>query len=302
MDLLRGYGGSGDEAEDRPVSPSADAELYKLSLPSDVNGAPQVDATGLALQDNRAVAAVQTRHLLDPTARSVQYNLPYQDMAAPVVGPAHPFQQDGLAAGLKNHRAGHVEDTHLHSFAFDEQYNTYHSYGYAAAPTGQGLIGATEQAAVGTVYGNAAKRQKTAEGKAAATVRKLALQEDAQRQLAAGEPFRLTTRAPWAGKQAEVAELTEEQKEYLAKVQADKEASAADDVDKRGPTSFFHGKQDKDYQGRSWLVAPRDKKKESDNCFLPKRWIHTWSGHTKGVNAIRFFPGMGHLLLSAGEL
>lgn len=41
-------------------------------------------------------------------------------------GPAHPYQKDGIAAGLKNHRAGHVEDTHLHSFAFDEQYNTYH--------------------------------------------------------------------------------------------------------------------------------------------------------------------------------
>lgn len=36
-------------------------------------------------------------------------NLPYEEMHAPVVGPAHPFQKDGIAAGMKNHRSGHVE-------------------------------------------------------------------------------------------------------------------------------------------------------------------------------------------------
>lgn len=121
-----------------------------------------------------------------------------------VTGPAHPFQKDGLAAGLKNHRAGHVEDTHLHSFAFDEQYNTYHSYGYAAAPEGQGLIGAVDAAAGGSVYGNAAKRRKTAEEKAAAQERKQRLQQEAQAQLATGQPFTLTNRLPWADKEVKV--------------------------------------------------------------------------------------------------
>ena len=51
--------------------------------------------------------------------------------------------------------------------------------------------------------------------------------------------------------------------------------------------SMFHGKSLKDYAGRSWLEAPKDLKAENEHCFLPKRWIHTWSGHTKGVNAIR---------------
>ena len=45
----------------------------------------------------------------DATARSTYTNLPYEQMHAPMVGPAHPFNKDGIAAGRRNHRAGHVE-------------------------------------------------------------------------------------------------------------------------------------------------------------------------------------------------
>ena len=72
---------------------------------------------------------------------------------------------------------------------------------------------------------------------------------------------------------------------YSVQVAKEKEQAEAEEA----PTdkTRFHGKAEKDAMGRSWMDPPKDKKKESDNCFLPKRWIHTWTGHTKGVNAIR---------------
>lgn len=53
--------------------------------------------------------------------------------------------------------------------------------------------------------------------------------------------------------------------------------------------SHFHGKAEKDpVTGRSWLEPPKDlAKAATEYCYLPKKWVHTWSGHTKGVNAIR---------------
>lgn len=59
-----------------------------------------------------------------------------------------------------------------------------------------------------------------------------------------------------------------------------------------------------DYQGRSFLHAPHDvgvnlrSRSHPDRCFLPKAHIHTWTGHTKGVSAIRLVPKTAHLLLS----
>jgi pre-mRNA-processing factor 17 len=224
-------------------------------------------------------------------------------MHAPVVGPSNPHDRAGVASGLRNHWSGHAEDAHLNSFVFDDQYHTFHSYGFAADPGGSGATihasaGRAAPAAGGSVFaaarggGGAAKRQKTAAGA------KVPVGANFDPDAA---PFVLTARQPWAGKEEEAAaELTEEQKEYVAALAADKAVKEA--AEGKAEHSIFHGKAEKDFQGRSWLEPGAGERRAaaSEACFLPKRCVHTWAGHSKGVNAVRFFPGTGHLLLSAG--
>jgi len=67
-------------------------------------------------------------------------------------------------------------------------------------------------------------------------------------------------------------------------------------------TSVFHGSKESDYAGRSWIENKVKPPKDIDDrqCFLPKKWVYTWSGHTMGVQQIKLFPETAHLLLSAG--
>lgn len=53
------------------------------------------------------------------------------------------------------------------------------------------------------------------------------------------------------------------------------------------------------HQGRTWIDAPPDLRQGEPTSYIPKTCVHTWSGHTKGVHKIQWFPGTGHLLLSA---
>uniref|UniRef100_A0A0L8HL56 Uncharacterized protein n=1 Tax=Octopus bimaculoides TaxID=37653 RepID=A0A0L8HL56_OCTBM len=68
--------------------------------------------------------------------------------------------------------------------------------------------------------------------------------------------------------------------------------------------STLHIKDATDYQGRSFLHPPHDvgvnlkSEDPPEKCFIPKKLIHTWTGHNKGISAIRWFPRYAHLMLS----
>ncbi|MBA0806566.1 hypothetical protein Gohar_022438, partial [Gossypium harknessii] len=302
MDSLQIYADNSDEEDlsHQPSTQSADSSPPRL-IPSK-SAAPKVDDTMLALTAAEARQA-QSRPI-DPTQHVVAFNPTYDQLWAPTYGPAHPYAKDGIAQGMRNHKLGFVEDASIDSFVFDEQYNTFHKYGYAADPSGSNYIGdldALQKNDAISVYNIPQHEQKK---------RKIEREKDEDEvdptevdNPATDVWLMKNKRSPWAGKKEGVqTELTEEQKKYAEEYAKKKEEKGHKGekgehvVDK----TTFHGKEERDYQGRSWIAPPKDAKATNDHCYIPKRLVHTWSGHTKGVSAIRFFPKYGHLILSAG--
>lgn len=36
-------------------------------------------------------------------------------------------------------------------------------------------------------------------------------------------------------------------------------------------------------------------------CYLPKKKLHSYAGHSKGVQVVRLFPNYGHIAISGGS-
>ncbi|KAK9277540.1 hypothetical protein L1049_007085 [Liquidambar formosana] len=326
MDLLRSYAITNDEDEEQqeeepeqdqnPNSTSSaqsspDSSPLRISLPSK-SSAPKVDDTMLAL------TVAQTNQTLnrpiDPVQHAVAFNPTFDQLWAPIYGPAHPYSKDGIAQGMRNHKLGFVENAAIEPFVFDEQYNTFHKYGYAADPSasaGNNYVGDLEALQKNdgiSVYNIPQHEQKKRkiEKKNEATDGEENEEVDAtELDNPASDVWLMKNRkSPWSGKKEGMqTELTEEQKKYAeeyAKKKAEEKGGGGDKGEALTDKSTFHGKEERDYQGRSWIAPPKDAKATNDHCYIPKRLVHTWSGHTKGVSAIRFFPKHGHLILSAG--
>ncbi|KAL4188006.1 hypothetical protein AMTRI_Chr09g21680 [Amborella trichopoda] len=313
MDLLQSYkddtydsSPSQSNVDDSPRS-SPNSSPLRISLPSK-SSAPKVDETMLSL--NLVDTGRPLPKPIDPVQHVVAFNPTYDQLWAPIYGPAHPFTKDGLAQGMRNHKLGFVENAAIEPFLFDDQYNTFHKYGYAADPSGYsgsnyvGDIEALQQNDGASVYNIPQHEQKKRK------LEKKALQKEEEpeneerkpeMENPASQEWLLKNRkSPWSGKKEGIqSELTEEQKKY-----AEEHANKKGEKEKGEKVEFidkttFHGKEERDYQGRSWIAPPKDAKATNDHCYIPKKHYHTWSGHTKGVSAIRFFPKDGHLLLSA---
>ncbi|KAL5702672.1 hypothetical protein ACHQM5_027857 [Ranunculus cassubicifolius] len=205
---------------------------------------------------------------IDPVQQEVSFNPSYNQLYTPIYGPNDPYSSYGISRDMRNHKLGFVENVAVDGFMFDQQYN----YGY---------------------YGNNNNNNNY--------VGDLVSMDNAK----SDENNKRKERELGGKKEGLTAmELAELQKKYREEHAAKKARKEKGGGRSKGEVviekSIFHGKEERDYQGRSWVVPPTYARKMNDICYLPKRCIHTWNGHTGGVSAIRFFPKYGHLLLSAG--
>lgn len=249
--------------------------------------------------------------LVKPSDKSLSYNITYSDLTRPLAGPSNPFKSASESTQKRNVLTGYAEAQEFSEAAFRTQSRTFQALGYAKNPSlhtsgGPEYIGDAAKAAemggqniveIPIAKKDSAALRKTREKK--------------------GDPSVLdgdnAYKGPWASYKVDRTPTPEpEELESGEEYEEDSlqpiilETKTADDTSHE--RSEFNGSQEYDYMGRSTIMhIPQDldvnlmAETGKEECFVPKKLIHTWNGHHKGTTVIRFFPNSGHMLLSGGN-
>ncbi|KAI0981773.1 hypothetical protein GJ496_003964 [Pomphorhynchus laevis] len=225
----------------------------------------------------------------------LKYNPKYEELFSPRAGPQNPFLTDQQRAP-RNTLNGYVEHTNLNTFEFELQRRTFHSYGYADDPTHN-----QQKTILGDMESYSSKSGLN-------VFEKPKQPPEKRKKLKNDDPSDIDGyRGPWAPYEDEIriSRPTEEEKQELELILAKREKRTKVTEDKEEECkSILHIKDAYDYQGRSFLHIPHDVgvNLHSDNppvrCFIPKRCIHEYRGHNKGVQKLALFPTSGHIFLS----
>ena len=312
MALVAGYESDEDEDFSEPSFPAPSTSREGPSKA--VHAAPEVSLEvpffslfKLTIQDPMQLKQM----LVKPSDKQLSYNISYSDLTRPLAGPANPFKPTSQITQKKNVLTGYAEPQEISEAAFRTQSRTFQALGYARNPSlhtsgGPEFIGDVAKAAemdgqniveIAIKKKESAALRKTREGKGDPSI-------------VEGEN---AYKGPWA--QYHVDKTPSPEPEDLLPGEEYEEDSiqptiyelkTADDTSHE--KTEFNGTEEYDYMGRSRIMhVPQDldinllAEPGQQECFIPKKLIHTWSGHHKGVTCIRFFPHSGHMLLSGGN-
>jgi pre-mRNA-processing factor 17 len=245
-----------------------------------------------------------TRYV-NPRTKEFEHNPTVDEMWRPLAGPFRPSGRVVLTAqaqGIEqNAVTGWAEKTNIDAFSFDEQYLTFQNYGYAADPSvnagANRVIGEEKLKAEkeGDVLSGFNKKKETKEQK---LKRKKRVETNGN--IHDYDNFM----GPWASyyyeEEVKEAEPSKEQLEIREMQAKKKQRTEREEEEPMEEFTTFHGQEERDGLGRTYMHPPPNLPRNNpDRYFAPKKCVHVWSGHKKGVNQIMFIPNTAHLLLSA---
>ncbi|OJJ46901.1 hypothetical protein ASPZODRAFT_151503 [Penicilliopsis zonata CBS 506.65] len=300
------------------------------SSDDDTNTLPKAHATSattiVAAPDvNTEDQAHMQMMLANTSSGALTYNATYDDLSRPSQGPSNPFRSSDVGNGLKrkNVPSGFAEEAAFSEATFATHHRTFQSLGYTRNPGApDAFIGDLDRAA--QMGGRDIVQMKPSKEVSAALRAKRQKKGDAS--IVEGDG---AYRGPWAKyvdddyvyeKEAaaddhELASdeeyVEEDEEEQQAAVPAEvmpamnKAATDYQDDSTHAETTEFHGSEQFDYLGRTYMHVPQDldidlrKEPGSTKNYVPKKLVQTWKSHTKPITSLRFLPKSGHLLLSS---
>lgn len=196
----------------------------------------------------------------------------------------------GEQSTRRNFLTGHLEKTNLNDAVFD--YERKHKY----------LKEASERIHDVTMTGKLVTPAPDASSESSS-------QPTKRKRLRNDDPSDIAGyTGPWAAFEDEVRTVkpTEEEQAEIDAYSSKKQSTQKSEKVEFEEKANLHIKDPYDYQGRSFLHPPHDLDGVNlkadyvpDRCFLPKKLMHTYTGHTKAVTKINWLPRSAHLFLSA---
>ncbi|KAI1926571.1 hypothetical protein LOZ58_003203 [Ophidiomyces ophidiicola] len=280
------------------------------TAPGNSTATPVIAAPDVPIENTQLQLA-----LTSSSNNALTYNVAYDELTRPAAGPANPFRSSH-GVKRKNVLTGHAEEAMISDATFTAQHRTFQSLGYTRDPSVAGAyVGDLENAA--RFGGRDIVQMRPSKEVSAALRRKRQKKGDSS--IVEGEGAYL---GPWAKYEnqdqvyendlALAGEELASDEEYVEEaivpsnmLAMDKSATAYEEDRSQAETTEFHGSEQFDYQGRTYMHVPQDldvdltKDPGTFKNYIPKKLIHTWKSHTKPITSIRFFPSSGHLLLSS---
>eukprot|EP01125_Pyxidicula_operculata_P010466 TRINITY_DN3440_c0_g1_i1.p1 TRINITY_DN3440_c0_g1~~TRINITY_DN3440_c0_g1_i1.p1 ORF type:complete len:524 (+),score=126.78 TRINITY_DN3440_c0_g1_i1:44-1573(+) len=297
MDLLLGaYGSDGEDDSTAPTVVTLKSK-FNLSL------APTI------------VTDFKIPKVIDHHKREIFTNPTAEDLWKPIQGATAPWMTNSLMPGQNNTLTGFVEDANFNDYCFDREFYEFSKTGVATDPSNNTNFvvrkekkrkrpssPAAEEGTEGPQPVTKPEKPKKSEQIEEEEESDDAVDIDANTSdTVVVIDTKPNTHIP------DVEELENMRNPHRHHNNQQSKKGAEPDAKKQKledfePSATLHIDAEAaapDYQGRTWVDPPSHLKPDDHQCYLPKRRIHTWAGHTKGVSAIRFFPKYGHLLLSA---